>query len=375
MAPSPNTEILHRLLALLAEDGSLSVNSKRAYRTDLRQFGEWCNHHSILMAPVDAETIFRLIAERKQAGLKPGTIDREARVITWAHRMLGHTSPTEHPEVRRQLSVLRREMKETTVAKEPLKLPELRQVLDAMSGNRLGTRDRAMLLLSFTGEFYPSELTALTVADLTMSFDGMTAYRHRPNHGMRGESGPIWIDCGQWPETDPVQAMREWLKVRGLADGPLFCAIDRHGNLSRTRMSERALQLILTRAAGKAGLDRNRFATSSLRRGLKATAQTFRVNEFRAIEPRQYHLERKAKTPALPVSGRNEGEVERRPKLDAPAVRRDLIKWINKGYREASQLDLMLGAKYDCEPSTAAGWRRKLGFVSVGGSIIIPKGE
>jgi integrase len=69
-----------------------------------------------------------------------------------------------------------------------------------------------------------------------------------------------------------VRALRHWLAVSENNEGPVFRAINRHGQLAETRLSEKAVALIAKRACRLAGLDPDRYAGHSLRSGLATSA-------------------------------------------------------------------------------------------------------
>jgi hypothetical protein len=58
------------------------------------------------------------------------------------------------------------------------------------------------------------------------------------------------------------------VRTARVTDGPAFRPIDRHGNIRGLRLSDRAVTLIVQRAAARAGLDGTRYTGRSLRRGM-----------------------------------------------------------------------------------------------------------
>jgi len=60
--------------------------------------------------------------------------------------------------------------------------------------------------------------------------------------------------------------------VAGIEDGPASRPVDRHGNVSDTRLSDRPVALIVKRSAEQAGLDPDRYSGHSLRAGFATTA-------------------------------------------------------------------------------------------------------
>ena len=93
---------------------------------------------------------------------------------------------------------------------------------------------------------------------------------------------------GSRPHTCPVRAVQAWLAAGDLTEGPLFRPINRHGQVGTERLSDRAVALIVKRAAEAAGLDPARYAGHSLRAGLATAAAQAGVSE-RAIMAQTGH--------------------------------------------------------------------------------------
>ena len=88
---------------------------------------------------------------------------------------------------------------------------------------------------------------------------------------------------GSNPKTCPVRAWQAWKAAASIANGPAFRSIDRHGNLSAERLSDRSVALIVKRvieagaiASGMtpeaARKKAEAFAGHSLRSGLATSA-------------------------------------------------------------------------------------------------------
>jgi len=88
-----------------------------------------------------------------------------------------------------------------------------------------------------------------------------------------GLSRTFAIPRGEHPDICPVRAIRAWYAMSGIRSGALFRPIDRHGRVGATRLTARAVALVIKRAARRAGVDPTRYAGHSLRAGL-VTATT-----------------------------------------------------------------------------------------------------
>src|SRR5207344_1150364 len=66
--------------------------------------------------------------------------------------------------------------------------------------------------------------------------------------------------------TCPVRAWRAWVDASGIDAGPAFRAVDRHGSMRSTRLTDRAVADMIKRRATALGLDGS-FGGHSLRSG------------------------------------------------------------------------------------------------------------
>lgn len=84
-----------------------------------------------------------------------------------------------------------------------------------------------------------------------------------------------------------MRALRAWLEASGIAEGPLFRRVDRHGRLLGP-LSGRGVALVVKRACHRAGIDPDAYAGHSLRSG-HATAAARGYAPERAIARQTGH--------------------------------------------------------------------------------------
>jgi integrase len=101
----------------------------------------------------------------------------------------------------------------------------------------------------------------------------------RSKTDQEGAGRTIGIPYGSNPATCPVRALRAWRERAAIAAGPLFRPADRHGRLGPGRLSDKAVALVVKRAAAAAGLDPTQYAGHSLRAGLATAAAAANVPE------------------------------------------------------------------------------------------------
>lgn len=247
-------------------------NTVRAYRADWADFTAWAESHSLQPLPAGLETVARYIAELVARGRKASTIQRRLSAISQAHDAAGHESPARHAAVRALWSGIRRTIGTVPESKAPVLVPELRAMVDVLPHTMAGLRDRALLLLGFAGGLRRSELVALDAEDVEQRREGFVITVRPPAVGRGGVVRKVVIPYGSHLATCPVRAVQAWLERSGIVSGPLFRRVTRGGRPQPGRLSDRAVALIVKRAAARGGLDPARYAGHSLRSGLAVTA-------------------------------------------------------------------------------------------------------
>jgi integrase len=260
----------------------------RAYRSDWRDFTAWCECRSLEALPAGAETVALYVADL--AGwAKPATIGRRLSAISQAHQTAGYPTPTHAAAVRATMAGIRRTLGVAQAAKAPVVTAVLRAMVATLDGRRLiGVRDRALLLVGFAGAFRRSELVALDVADVADGPDGLTVTLRRSKTDQEGAGRKVGIPYGSHPATCPVRAYRAWLEASGIAEGPVFRPVDRHGRMAPGRLSGRAVALVVKRSLAAVGVDPAGYAGHSLRAGLATAAAQAGASE-RAIMAQTGH--------------------------------------------------------------------------------------
>jgi len=146
---------------------------------------------------------------------------------------------------------------------EPLLARDLRRCCASLPDTLAGRRDRAVLLVAYGAALRRTELVGLDAGDLHINSDGYLQ--------IRITRGLVRVPPGSSEVTCAVRAWERWRSAAGvsLEGGPAFRPIDRHGNLSSTRLSDRAVTTIVQRVARTAGLARpERYTGRSLRLGM-----------------------------------------------------------------------------------------------------------
>lgn len=149
---------------------------------------------------------------------------------------------------------------------------DLKQILDQFPDSLLGRRDRALLLVGFTGALRRSELVALDVGHLERTSEGLVISIRRSKTDQDGEGRKIGVPAGTDPGTCPVHAVEAWLAAAKIESGAVFRVMNRHGQVLPKRLSGEGVAIVVKRYVGKLGFDSALFSGHSLRAGLATSA-------------------------------------------------------------------------------------------------------
>src|SRR5262249_12837627 len=130
----------------------------------------------------------------------------------------------------------------------------------------------ALLLLGFAGALRRSELVALDVEDVALCDEGLVLTIRRGKTDQRGYGRKVGIHHGTDEQTCPVRALGDWLAAARISSGSIFRAVDRFDRVRDTRLSDRAVALVVKRCIDELGLNPRQFSGHSLRAGLATSA-------------------------------------------------------------------------------------------------------
>lgn len=268
-------------------ENSKAANTRRAYRSDWADFERWCEKYGRSPLPAGPDTVAYYLADRSQ-DLKTSTLGRRLATIAEAHRAAGFESPNAHAQVRLVWSGIRREKGTARAHMKPALTKHIREMVAHLPDTLLGARDRALILLGFAGAMRRSEIVGLDVTDVATADEGLVVVIRKGKTDQEGSGRKLGIPLGKNLDTCPVRAVQAWLDLSGVAEGPLFRAVNRHAHISDRRLSDRAVAEVVKRSLLAAGKSARRYAGHSLRAGLITQAAMAGVSE-RAIMDQSGH--------------------------------------------------------------------------------------
>ncbi len=270
-------------------EAARAENTVSAYDSDLRDFATWCRVEAgnLSALPASPETVALYITDLAAGrGLKAATIRRRLAAISQLHKEAGHPSPASHEHVKDVLKGITRRHGSLQEGADPILIGTVRRMLGPMEREKgpAASRDRALLLLGLAAGLRRSELSALAFEDLSFVDEGVVVLIRRSKTDQEGKGMRVGVPYGSHPETCPVRNLRAWLTVLGRDEGPLFCQVDRHGNLKEGGLTGQAITRMIRKRARMAGLDGKRYSAHSLRAGLVTGASSAGVSEKRIMD-------------------------------------------------------------------------------------------
>ncbi len=275
--PAELTEALE--LASDFAKASKAKATQEAYGSDFRIFESWCRARGLSALPATPAVLCGFLANEASTGKRAGTLGRRLAAIRYFHRAADLDSPTTDERVKAVLSGIRRTIGAAPIRKKAATADLVLGMVGGKGRSLRELRDRAILLLGFAGAFRRSELVGLDAGDVAETAEGLVVTLRRSKTDQEGEGRKVGIPYGSNPRTCPVRALRTWREATAIADGPLFRSVDRHGRLLPARLSDKAVALVVKRAAAAAGLDPTKYAGHSLRAGLATAAAAANVPE------------------------------------------------------------------------------------------------
>jgi site-specific recombinase XerD len=272
---SPELGVLVEQAARFLE-AAKAHSTRHAYAADLADFRRFTQRHSLPFLPSTPEVVALYISDLA-ARLSVSTIRRRMAAITNAHKEAGFpnspASPRQHFVVREVLAGIKRSLGTAQHGVDPLLIDDIRKIVAATPDRLLGLRDRALVLVGFSGAFRRSELaTLLEVDDLDFTDDGLYIRMRRSKTDQEGQGRTVAMPTGEHPDTCPIRALQTWLDAAGITAGPVFRSVNRHGHVAEHALSPRSVAKILKRAAMRAGINAASIAGHSLRAGMVTQA-------------------------------------------------------------------------------------------------------
>jgi site-specific recombinase XerD len=274
--PSSQNSAVSEIETLLHEareylDASLSANTRRAYAADLKEFRAWCDAHGACWMPAEPTTLVAYLTSLAKTH-KVSTITRRLAAISVAHRFSQQaTNPVRDFKVRQLLEGIKRKKKCAPTQKQPTVTLHIKEMVGEIPPTLQGLRDKALLLLGFSGALRRSELVGIDVEDLALCKEGLVVTVQKSKTDQYSYGRKVGVCFGDNEATCPVKAVTAWMRASGISTGALFRPV-KWGKVQEQRLSDKAVARMVKRYGADIGLETSKFSGHSLRAGLVTSA-------------------------------------------------------------------------------------------------------
>ena len=237
---------------------SKSTNTLRAYQSDYRNFSLFCSKNGFQAMPTQPK-ILALYITHLSSFSKYSTLKRRLASISIIHKTKGHYIDTKHPVIMENLMGIKRKNGSNQKGKKPLLINDLKILIKAIDESKekdeRKIRDKALILVGFSGGFRRSELVNLEYEDIEFVSEGVKIFVKRSKTDQSGEGMTKAIPYFDNENFCPVKTLKTWVKLINHKNSKIF------------NISDKSVALIIKKYANYAGLEGHKYAGHSLRSG------------------------------------------------------------------------------------------------------------
>ncbi len=249
---------------------SKSENTLRAYQADFKDFSTFCAKNRLSSMPTEPK-ILSIYLTHLASNSKFSTLKRRIASISVIHKMKGHYLDTKHPIIMENLHGIKRLKGTNQKAKKPILVNDLKSIINKIDEIKMPEkkkiRDKALILIGFSGGFRRSELVNIYFDDLDFVTEGVKIFIKRSKTDQSGEGMIKAIPYFDNKLFCPVTKLKDWLNFSAIKSGKIF------------KISDKSVSLIIKKYAAFSGLDPNKYAGHSLRSGFATSAAEYGAEE------------------------------------------------------------------------------------------------
>ena len=237
---------------------SKALNTLRAYQSDFKDFSLFCLKNGFQAIPTQPKIIALYITHLSTFS-KYSTLKRRLASISILHKTNGYYIDTKHPIIIENLMGIKRRNGSNQKGKKPLLINDLKTLIkvinDSKEQDERKIRDKALLLIGFSGGFRRSELVNIEYEDIEFVSEGVKIFVKKSKTDQSGEGMTKAIPYFENENFCPVKALKKWIEIIDFKKDKIF------------NISDKNVALIIKKYANQAGLDGYKYAGHSLRSG------------------------------------------------------------------------------------------------------------
>ena len=249
---------------------SKAANTLRAYQADFKDFSTFCAKNGLSSMPTEPK-ILSIYLTHLASSSKFSTLKRRIASISVIHKMKGHYLDTKHPIIMENLHGIKRVRGTNQKAKKPILINDLKSIINKIDEikqpEKKKFRDKALILIGFSGGFRRSELVNIDYDDLEFVNEGVKIFIKRSKTDQSGEGMIKAIPYFDNKIFCPVIKLKDWINFSEIRSGKVF------------DISDKSVALIIKKYVLISGLNPNKYGGHSLRSGFATSAAEFGAEE------------------------------------------------------------------------------------------------
>ena len=215
-------------------NAALAPSTQASYNAHLRRFNTFLCPGKM---PASTAQVMCFVAHLFEQGYAPPSIATHISAIAYAHKLMGVPDPTDQFVIRKLVTGATR-LASTPDTRLPITPPILLQLCQALNNMNYPYYHRAMFKAIFTLSFFAflriGELAVqsatkpnyvIHLGDLVFDHKSVNLTMHTYKHSTKRQPVTLHIQAQPSPIC-PVTALKQFLELRGNAQGPLFCFPD-----------------------------------------------------------------------------------------------------------------------------------------------------
>jgi site-specific recombinase XerD len=249
---------------------SKSANTIRAYKSDFNNFVDFCKKNNFKALPADPKIVSFYITHLS-SNSKVSTLKRRLASISVIHKIKGHYIDIKHPLIIENLMGIQRKKGVFQKSKNPILINELKEIINvidkAEKKEDKNARDKALILIGFSGGFRRSELVNIDFEDLEFTKEGVKIFIKRSKTDQSGEGMIKAIPYFKEKDFCPVIFLKNWIEISNINKGFIF------------DISDKMVAILIKKYLSVAGFDSKKYSGHSLRSGFATVAADYGADE------------------------------------------------------------------------------------------------
>ena len=262
---------------------SKANNTVRAYKSDFNDFGLFCVQNGFKSLPTTPDIISLYLSYLSSKDIKVSTLKRRLVSIKVIHRLKGHYLDSKNPIIIETLMGIKRRKGSIQRGKKPILINNLKKIINAIDKENKEEikkyRDRSILLIGFSGGFRRNEIVSLDYEDLDFVPEGLKITIRKSKTDQFGEGSIKALPYFDRSQYCPVVSLKRWIEISKIKSGPVFRRFVKGLKLSKNRLTDQTVALIIKEYLNLAGIDSKDYSGHSLRSGFATTAAEAGVEE------------------------------------------------------------------------------------------------